>query len=83
MAVLYTDHPPYRAQSVQERFHAELADRIPGSSSVGIVYMQQIPNVYTITEIPLSPRMARFKKAGLLGCFDGTGVNSENYRDFL
>ncbi len=34
-------------------------------------------------EIPLSPLMARFKKAGLLGCFDGTGVNSQNYKEIL
>ncbi len=34
-------------------------------------------------EEDLSPRMTRLKKAGLLGCFDGTGVNSENYKDIL
>ncbi len=34
-------------------------------------------------EEDLSPRIARLKKAGLLGCFDGTGVNSENYKDVL
>lgn len=31
----------------------------------------------------LSPRMKRFKVAGLLGCLDGTGVTSENYKDNL
>lgn len=30
-----------------------------------------------------SPLMKRFKKAGLLGCFDGTGVNSENCKEIL
>jgi hypothetical protein len=29
----------------------------------------------------LSPRMQRFKDAGLLGCFDDTGINSENCKD--
>lgn len=31
----------------------------------------------------LSERMERFNKAGLLGCFDGTGVTSENYKEYL
>jgi len=30
-----------------------------------------------------SPQVKRFKKAGLMGCFDDTGVNSENYKEFL
>jgi Protein of unknown function (DUF551) len=25
----------------------------------------------------------RFKKAGLMGCFDGSGVTSENYKEIL
>jgi hypothetical protein len=31
----------------------------------------------------LSPRMQRFKDSGLLGCFDDTGITSENYKDHL
>ncbi len=31
----------------------------------------------------MSDRVKRFEKAGLLGCFDGTGVNSENYKEVL
>lgn len=26
--------------------------------------------------------MQRCARAGLVGCFDGTGINSENYREF-
>lgn len=28
-------------------------------------------------------RIKRFEEAGLMGCFDGTGVTSENYKDIL
>lgn len=31
----------------------------------------------------LSPRMKRLEEAGLLGCFDNTGVNSTNYKGIL
>jgi len=31
----------------------------------------------------ISPRMQRFKDAGLLGCFDGSGVTSENCKDVM
>ena len=30
-----------------------------------------------------TPRIERLKKAGLWGCFDGSGVNSTNYKDVL
>lgn len=30
-----------------------------------------------------SPLMKRLRKTGLLGCFDGTGVTSENYKQVL
>ena len=31
----------------------------------------------------MTRRMDRFKECGLLGCFDGTGVTSENYKEIL
>lgn len=83
MAMLHTDNIPPPIPRTEERFYQELAERMPGNCSVSVAYFHQIPYVNIVTEIPLSPRMARFKKAGLLGCFDGTGVNSENYKDFI
>lgn len=32
-------------------------------------------------ELPLSPRLQKFKNAGLLGCLNGSGVTSENYKE--
>ncbi len=83
MAALFPYDFSASTPTVEERFHKQLADRIPGNSSVGIAYLQQIPSVHVVSEVPLSPLMARFKKAGLLGCFDNTGINSENYKEFL
>jgi hypothetical protein len=34
-------------------------------------------------DIPLSPRMKKIREAGLEGCFDGSGVTSENYKEIL
>jgi len=31
----------------------------------------------------ISKRMDRLQKAGLIGCFDDTGVNSSNYKEFI
>ncbi len=36
-----------------------------------------------VREKKLSHRIQRFKDAGLLGCFDDSGVTSENYNEFL
>jgi hypothetical protein len=83
MAILDADGFSGNVRIVEERFHSELADRMPCNSSVGMAYLQQIPSIHVISEAPLSPLMARFKKAGLLGCFDNTGINSKNYKELL
>jgi hypothetical protein len=83
MAVLYSGFSPENIQVVEERFYTDLANKIPDNMSVGFAYAKEIQFVDTTSEIPLSPRMARLKKAGLLGCFDGTGVTSENYKEIL
>ena len=31
----------------------------------------------------LTARMQKFKDAGLIGCFNGTGVNSSNYKEVI
>jgi len=88
MAVLHLDFPSAsmnkQSRIVEERFYAELVYRVPDTASVGIVYMQQIPHIDTTSQPrPMSARMARFKKAGLIGCFNNTGVNSGSCKDII
>lgn len=72
------------SKAIEERFYEELVNRAYNSISAPEVYTKQVPNVRSETkDKPTSARMARFKKAGLIGCFNNTRVNSENYKNFL
>ncbi len=83
MAVLHADGFPGTVRSVEERFYAELADRMPGNSSVSMTYMQQLPNV-TVSEVrPKSSRLAMLEEAGLLGCLTDTEFTSSNSKEIL
>jgi hypothetical protein len=86
MATLSLDFTvtPMNDQSkiIEERSYGELVDKARDSFSVGWVYVQQVPNVKSESKV-VSTRMARFKKAGLIGCFNDTGVNSDNYKEIL
>jgi|GEM_PF-4738049 len=88
MPVMHSDFP-YPAENshtkiVEERFYANLFERGINTASIGSVYVQQIPNIEAVSvSKPVSARMARFKKAGLLGCLNNIDVNSKNYKEFL
>lgn len=48
------------------------------------IYLKQVPNIKSETKLPpVSSRMDRLKKAGLIGCFDDTGVDSSNYKEII
>ena len=88
MAAPHVDFPyasiNEQSRSIEERFYIELVNKVPDTASVSVVYLQQIPHVDTSSKSqPLSARMARFKKAGLIGCLNDTGVNSGNYREII
>ena len=53
MAALYFDFSPEKIQSTEERFYADLANRIPDYAPVGMAYMQQIPFVNTVCTLLL------------------------------
>ena len=88
MAVMHSDFP-YPAENLQtkiveERYYANLFERGTNTASIGSAYVQQIPRIEAVSvSKPVSARIAKFKKAGLLGCLNDIGVNSENYKGFL
>jgi hypothetical protein len=87
MAVFSPDFStaPINQQSkvIEERFFEELVSTSRNSLSIAQeVYAHQVPNVRSEAK-PMSARMARFRQAGLIGCFNGTGVTSSNYKEII
>lgn len=77
--------PPINQQSkiIEERYYEELVSTAIDSRN-SMVYLQQVPNVQTqIKSKPISNRMAKLKKAGLIGCLNDTEVTSRNYKKII
>lgn len=76
---------PINPQSkiIEERFYDELVNKAYDSISMPQLYVQQLPNVKSELEKPMSRRMSRFKQAGLIGCLDDSGVTSSNYKEIM
>ena len=73
-----------KVKSSRERFYGDLVCRAYDSFSIPQVYVQQVPNIRSKTESkPISSRMARLKKAGLIGCLNDTGITSSNYKEII
>ncbi len=81
-----TQITPINQQSriIEERFCHELIDKAIDSIAMPEVYIQYVPNIRSESRSkPLSSRMARFKKAGLIGCLSDSGVTSTNYKEVM
>lgn len=73
-----------QSKKIDERFYDDLVSKAFDSFSMAKVYMQFVPNVIAEPKIkPTSTRMARFRKAGLIGCLNDTGVTSANYKEII
>jgi hypothetical protein len=88
MLAFSPDHstPPINNQSktIEECFYESLVLNAFDSISISKIYLQQVPNVKSESENkPLSSRMARLKKAGLIGCLNDTEVTSSNYKKII
>lgn len=76
--------PPINQQSkiIEECYYDDLMDTAFYSVSMAPVYVQQVPNVRTESK-PMSTRMSKLKKAGLIGCLNESGVTSSNYKEVI
>lgn len=77
---------PLNEQSrvIEERYYSELVRDARDADSMAEVLAHQVPNLRSSEKRPpVSNRMAMFRKAGLIGSFNDTDVNSQNYRNIL
>jgi len=77
---------PINEQSkiIEERYYGDLVHQACDCFSIPRVYAQQVPNIRSEPEAkPMSNRMAKLKKAGLIGCLNDTGVTSNNYKEII
>lgn len=84
MALALDFAPPINEESkkIDQRYYDELMNKAYDSISMASIYVQQIPNIRLELK-PISNRMIRFKKAGLIGCLNETGVTSSNYKKVI
>lgn len=76
--------PPfnYEYRVIEERLYGGLLTSCNECHSPGITqaYIKEIPNL-TITSSETTPsKLGKFRKAGLIGCLNDTGLTSENYK---
>lgn len=77
---------PINEQSkiIEERYYGDLVHQAYDCFSIPRVYVQQVPNIRSESEAkPMSSRMARLKKAGLIGCLNDSGITSSNYKTII
>lgn len=69
---------------VYEKYYEDLVSEAVDNYSIAEVNFDQVPNVKCEKSPPKSPTLlSKLEKAGLLGCFDKTGVNSSNYKKII
>lgn len=72
------------SQIIEERYFNDLVKKAYDSTSIAPVYIRQVPNIRAETKSkPMSKRMSRLKKAGLIGSLNDTGVTSSNYKEII
>lgn len=77
--------PPYNSeyQTIEERLFEDLLRAGNDCNSPGVIkaYIQEIPNLKIVPLKTAPSKLARFRKAGLIGCLNDTGLTSENYKN--
>lgn len=86
-------HPlPHYAEyrEVERQDIVGLSRLITTSESMGPIYERNLhahrlpqSELKVETDLPPSSRFAKFKEAGLVGCFNDSGVTSRNYKDVI
>ena len=76
--------PPFNSeyQIVEERLYEGLLTSCNECHSTGIThaYVREIPNFKIASLKTTSSKLDKFRKAGLIGCLNDTGLTSENYK---
>ena len=78
LAIDFTPAINEQSKIIEERYYKDLVHEAYGIS-MAEVYVQQVPNVRSESS-QMSNRMAKLKKAGLIGCLNDTGITSSNYK---
>lgn len=76
--------PPLNSeyQIIEERLYESLLTSCNECHSPGITqaYIREIPN-FRIVSLETTPsKLDKFRKAGLIGCLNDTGLTSKNYK---
>ena len=73
--------PPYNSeyQTIEERLYEELLIAGNDCNSPGVIkaYIKEIPNLKIVPLKTTPSKLVRFRKAGLIGCLNDTGLTSE------
>jgi len=70
-------------QIIEERLYEDLLLACNDCNSPGVItaYVREIPNLKIVPLKTAPSKLAKFRKAGLIGCLNETGVTSENYKN--
>jgi hypothetical protein len=71
-----------QSKAIENRYHENLVRGAYSSLSMPEVYLKQVPNI-ELREKPVSKRMQKLKKSGLIGCLNDSEVTSTNYKDLI
>ncbi len=72
-------------QIVEERLYEELLTSCNECLSSGLItaYVKEIPNLKIVPLEPVPSKLDKFRKAGLIGSLNDTGLTSKNYKKEL
>ena len=70
-------------QIIEERLYEDLLIAGNDCNSPGVItaYIKEIPNLKIVPLKPPPSKLAKFRKAGLIGCLNDTGLTSKNYKN--
>ena len=78
---IYNPTPPLNSeyQIAEIRLYEELLNNY-NSPDVVKAYIKEIPNIRVVPAKKHISKLEKFRKAGLIGCLNDTGLTSENYK---
>lgn len=70
------------SQIIEKRLYEDLLTSCNECHSPGITqaYVKEIPNLKIVRSKAKPSKLDKFRKAGLIGCLNDTGLTSENYK---